>query len=103
MTCTFRLVTVDGAPADPPSFTTGLVPVRLGRERCPILREVAPRLTGDEGDQHSSGSARGLLSLLPQLRRAALQLRGDLVHERDRHGYEDEQDDCDLHDVMVAS
>ena len=22
MTCTFRLVTVDGAPADPPSFTT---------------------------------------------------------------------------------
>ena len=49
-TLTFKLVTVDGAPADPPSFTTGPVPVRLGGECCPILRGVAPGGAGNERD-----------------------------------------------------
>jgi hypothetical protein len=44
MTCTFRLVTVDGAPADPPSFTT-VAPKREPGDTIP-LGPRTPRVIG---------------------------------------------------------
>jgi hypothetical protein len=44
MTCTFRLVTVDGVPADPPSFTT-VAPKWEPGDTIPLGRRT-PRVIG---------------------------------------------------------